>query len=85
MVSEPRKQSMARMETDYSKDTHFRWKTKWRLKHMGALGLMGSFSVAFLAYQFENIRIKSGKRTGHTLNCKIPQPYSSLSAAAIFD
>ena len=32
MVSEPRKQSMAWMETDYSKHTHFRWKIKWRLE-----------------------------------------------------
>ena len=41
MVSEPRKQSMARMETDYSKHTHFRLKIKWRLEHLGALGIMG--------------------------------------------
>ena len=31
MLSEPRKQSMAWMETDYSKHTHF----------LGALGIMG--------------------------------------------
>ena len=31
---------MAWMETDYSKDTHFPWKRKWRLEHMGALGIM---------------------------------------------
>ena len=41
MVSEPRKQSMAWMETDYSKHTHFRWKITWRLDHLGALGVMG--------------------------------------------
>ena len=41
MVSEPRNQPMAWMETDYSKQTHFRWKIKWRLKHLGALGIMG--------------------------------------------
>ena len=35
MVSEARKQSMAWMETDYSKHTHFRWKIKWRLEHLG--------------------------------------------------
>ena len=35
-----RKQSMAWMETDYSKHTHFRWKIKWRLEHLGALGIM---------------------------------------------
>ena len=41
MVSEAKKQSMAWMETDYSKHTHFRWKIKWRLEHLGALGTMG--------------------------------------------
>ena len=41
MVYEARKQSMAWMETDYSKHTHFRWKIKWRLEHLGALGIMG--------------------------------------------
>ena len=40
MVSELRKQSMARMEMDYSKHTRFRWKIKWRLEHLGALGIM---------------------------------------------
>ena len=32
---------MARMETDHSKQTHIRWKIKWRLEHLGALGIMG--------------------------------------------
>ena len=41
MVSEARNQSMAPMETDYSKHTYFRWKVKWRLEHLGALGTMG--------------------------------------------
>ena len=41
MASEPRKQSMAWMETDYSKPAHFRWKIKWRLEHLGALGIVG--------------------------------------------
>ena len=41
MVSEARKQSMAWMETDYSKHTYFRWKVKWRLEHLGALGTTG--------------------------------------------
>ena len=42
MVSEPRKQSMAWVETDYSKHTPFWWKIKWRrLEHLGALGIMG--------------------------------------------
>ena len=40
MVSESRKQSMAWIETDYSKHTHFRWKIKWRLDYLGALGIM---------------------------------------------
>ena len=41
MVSEARKQSMAWMETDYSKHTYFRWKIKWRLEHLGALEIVG--------------------------------------------
>ena len=42
MVSEVRKQSMAWTEMDYSKHvTHFRWKIKWQLEHLGALGIMG--------------------------------------------
>ena len=41
MVYEARKQSMTWMEMDYSKHAHFRWKTKWRLEHLGALGIMG--------------------------------------------
>ena len=41
MVSEPRKQSIAWIETDYSKHTHFRWKIKWWLEHLGALWFMG--------------------------------------------
>ena len=32
---------MAWMKTDYSKDTPFRWKMKWRLEHVGAQGIMG--------------------------------------------
>ena len=34
MVSEVRKQSMAWMETDYSKHTYFRWKITLRLRHL---------------------------------------------------
>ena len=45
MVSEARKQSMAWMETDYSKHTHFRWKIKWRLEPLGALGIMGEAAL----------------------------------------
>ena len=40
MVFEARKQSMAWMEMDYSKHSHSRRKIKWRLKHLGALGIM---------------------------------------------
>ena len=32
---------MAWMETDYSEETHFRWKIKWRPEHLRALGIMG--------------------------------------------
>ena len=32
---------MAWMETDDSKHTYFRWKIKWRLEHLGSLGIMG--------------------------------------------
>ena len=48
MVCEPRKQSIAWMETDYSNHTHFRlirWKIKWRLEHWGALRIMGKCGV----------------------------------------
>ena len=41
MVSEARNELMAWMETDYSKHTQFRWKIKWRLEHLGTLGIMG--------------------------------------------
>ena len=36
---------MAWMETDYSKHTYFRWKVKWRLEHLGALGTMGETAI----------------------------------------
>ena len=52
MVSEARKHSMAWMETDYSKHTHFQWKIKWRLKHWGALRIM--IETALEAYNFYN-------------------------------
>ena len=41
MVYEARKQLMAWMEMNYSKDTHFRWKIKWQLEPLGALRIMG--------------------------------------------
>ena len=47
LVYEARKQSMAWMETDYSKHSHFRWKIKWRLEHLGMLGIMGEANQPF--------------------------------------
>ena len=44
MVPETRKQSMAGME-HHSKDTHFRWKIKWRLEYLGALCIMGEMAL----------------------------------------
>ena len=35
---------MAWMGTDYSQQTHFRWKIKWRLEYLGALGTMGEMA-----------------------------------------
>ena len=32
---------MAWMETDYSKDTHFKRNIKWQVEHLSALGIMG--------------------------------------------
>ena len=57
MVSEARKQSMAWMETDYSKHTYFRWKVKWRLEHLGVLGTMGE--IAPLSCAYSRRRLKS--------------------------
>ena len=31
---------MGWMETNYSKHTHFKWKIKWRLGHLSALGIV---------------------------------------------
>ena len=45
MVCEARTQAMAWMEMDYSKHTHFRCKIKWRLEHLGALGIMGGTAI----------------------------------------
>ena len=44
MVYEARRQSMAWMETDYSKYSHFQWKIRWRLEHLGALGIVGEIA-----------------------------------------
>ena len=63
MVSEARKQSMAWMETDYSKHTYFRWKVKWRLVHLGALGTMGETAPSESAVSIFNgaIYIQAGR------------------------
>ena len=53
MVSEARKQSMAWMETDYSKHTYFRWEVKWRLEHLGALGIMGESAPLRLIHTYD--------------------------------
>ena len=59
MVSEPRKQLMAWMETDYSKHIimHFRWKRKWRLEHLRALGIMGEM-VTSASTSVDTIHLK---------------------------
>ena len=44
MVYEEGKQSMAWMETDYSKHMHVPRKIKWRLEHLGVLGIMGEMA-----------------------------------------
>ena len=43
------------METNYSKHMYFRWKIKWRLEFLGALGIMGEmapFCNVFIDYTF---------------------------------
>ena len=40
MVSEPRNELMAWMETDYSKHAHFQWKIRRQLEDLSALGIM---------------------------------------------
>ena len=53
------------METDYSKHTHFRWKIKWRLEHLGALGIMGEIfprrdcfhSLVKLNFQYSHLNV----------------------------
>ena len=37
---------MAWMEADYSKHTYFLWKVKWRLEHLGTLGIMGETALS---------------------------------------
>ena len=51
MVSEATKQLlMARIKMDYSKHTYFQWKIKWRLEHLGALGIMGEVAPLILGH-----------------------------------
>ena len=47
------------METDYkyhSKDTHFRWKIKWRLEVLGALRIMGEAAIQRTHINFQSIQ-----------------------------
>ena len=39
---------MVWIQKDYSKDTYFRWKIKWRQEHLGALGTMGEAPLQML-------------------------------------
>ena len=50
MFSEARKQSMAWMETYYSK--YFLWKIRWQLEHLDALGTMGETVPLMIAILF---------------------------------
>ena len=55
---------MAWMETDYSKHTYFRWKVKWRLEHLGALGTMGETPKQSHTASFNNFRGLTKMSTG---------------------
>ena len=68
MVSEARKQSIAWMETDYSKDTYFRWKVKWRLEHLGALGTMGEMAPLILRANLQTVGWQKEMTTQLTCN-----------------
>ena len=48
---------MAWLETGYSKHTHFRWKIKWRLEHLGALGSMGKTVISELLTLTPNTKV----------------------------
>ena len=85
MVSEARKQAMAWMETDYSKHTYFRWKVKWRLEHLGALGTMGEMTPLtyplqlsvdiMLNWEHSLARLLNFYQLVQSLNCKsFPSP-----------
>ena len=62
------------METDYSKHTHFRWKIKWRLEHLGALGIMGETAPLTLGVGIEKkdgleaIRVEKNSKTNSVAN-----------------
>ena len=90
MVYEARKQSMAWMETDYLKHMHFRWKIKWRLEHLGALGIMGEatplniksvYCICHLEYKLYRILLRTGNHKSTSVmshgrkNCEeVPLP-----------
>ena len=58
------------METDYSKHTHCRWKIKWQLEHLGALGIMGE--TAPFMYHTLDKKIKNPVQTcSNSCNCNI--------------
>ena len=58
------------METDHSKHTYFRWKIKWRLEHLGALGTMGE--AALFIYSKFDIQNKTtaGNTTTQVISLK---------------
>ena len=64
---------MAWMEMDYSKNTYFRWKVKWRLEHLSALGTMSetapltwhfvfSFSAVHIGFQLTLVRAEIAQK-----------------------
>ena len=54
---------MAWMESDYSKHTHFQWKIKWWLEHLGALGIMGLRFNISLSLQWPSVLYHSSQTT----------------------
>ena len=69
MVSEARKQSMAWMETDYSKHTYFRWKVKWRLEHLSEK--RGKMRMSAVKFEFKKEKVERRIESGeHAVNCQ---------------
>ena len=63
MVSEPRKQSIAWIEMHRSLKTYaLQWKRKWRLEHLGALGIMGE-TAPLTSPQRRNIILTASNNT----------------------